>query len=300
MLFDLLQHLVGHQRSGAVSAHSAGVGALVAIVGGLVVLRGRQRDDGLTVGDRQHAGFRANQFLFNDQLIPCLAEFAIVTDPLNGFECLIACRAHDDTFASGQSVGFDDDRYVTFHFIAFHQVSAGAGGVAEHLIIGSGDIGAAEQILAEDLAGFELCGAFGGAEDVQIGVHKRIHNARGQRRLGSHDGQADIVLAGELDQLWEISAGNINVLRILCRARVTGGDENAVSKRALRKFPRQRMLSSAGANHQNIHETTPNSRLLEHKRALILDACYCEAKPARVFAYSHREKNVMHTSQRGS
>ena len=42
LLFDLGQHLVGDQRRRAVGAHAAGVRAVVAVAGRLVILAGGQ------------------------------------------------------------------------------------------------------------------------------------------------------------------------------------------------------------------------------------------------------------------
>ena len=84
VLFDPMQLLSVDDRSRAVGAHSAGVRAGIAVESALVVLRGRQGQNGLTIGDCQDADFLAVEPFLDDQLIPGIAEF--LGDSLHGLD----------------------------------------------------------------------------------------------------------------------------------------------------------------------------------------------------------------------
>ena len=61
-------------RRGRVRAHAAGVGAVVAVVAPLVILRRRQRQDVLAVRHHDEAGFLARQEFLDDDLVARVAE----------------------------------------------------------------------------------------------------------------------------------------------------------------------------------------------------------------------------------
>ncbi len=86
LFFDLAQIGGLHERSRAVRPHAAGVGAFVAVVGRLVILRGWERDDRRAVGDREDAGLFADEHFFDDDLIAGVAELAIERNAVHGVE----------------------------------------------------------------------------------------------------------------------------------------------------------------------------------------------------------------------
>src|SRR5205814_661889 len=67
------------------------------------------------------------------------------------------------------------------------QIADGLGRFAKHLVVGRGDVGRAEQVLAEDLAAFQFGGGAAGAEDSQPGRLEGIDDAGGQRSFGADD-----------------------------------------------------------------------------------------------------------------
>ena len=62
-----LGHRVGQDRRRRIGAHAAGVRALVAVEGALVVLRRAEGDDGLAVGEREEARLLALQEILDHQ-----------------------------------------------------------------------------------------------------------------------------------------------------------------------------------------------------------------------------------------
>src|SRR5690606_21653530 len=90
VLFDPVQHVGLNERRWAVGAHATRVGATVAVVGWLVILRRGQRDNGLAVGNRQHAGLLPIQSLFNNDLVAGLAEDPLPRDLVDGGQGIAA------------------------------------------------------------------------------------------------------------------------------------------------------------------------------------------------------------------
>ena len=115
----------------------------------------------------------------------------------------------------------------------------------------------AQQVLAEDLAGFQFGGGPAGAEDPQPGRLEGVDDAGGQRGLGPDHGQAHVVLLGELDQRREVGRLDVDVLAVQIGAGVAGGHEHAVRARALRDLPGQGVFPPPAADDQNVHAKVP-------------------------------------------
>ena len=104
--------------------------------------------------------------------------------------------------------------------------------------------------LGEILRAFELRRCACRTEDTQAGVPKSVDHAVRERRFRSDHGQLYSFLARELDQLVGLAQSNVLEARFARRAAVSRGDEDLLHARALREFPRNRMLSPAAANDQ--------------------------------------------------
>ena len=132
-------------------------------------------------------------------------------------------RADDDALAGGEAVGLDDDR-----ILARRDVLARRFGMVEDLELGRRHVGVAHQGLGEHLARFELGGVLRGAEDAQAGFLEVIDDAARQRFLGTDDGQADLFLLGETDELVEVVVVERDVDAVLGGAGVAGRAEDAL------------------------------------------------------------------------
>ena len=76
---------------------------------------------------------------------------------------------------------------------------------------------------------------------------------RGERNFRADDGQADLVLLGELDEPRKIGRREIDVLALGLGAGVARRDEHPFDAAALRDFPGERMFASAVADHKHFH-----------------------------------------------
>ena len=210
---------------------------------------GGEGDDGLAVGDCQHAGLFADESVLDDKTVAGLAELALAGDPFDGCERLLAAGADDHAFAGGQAVGLHHDGAL----VAVLQVRDRLLGVAEGAEVGRGHVGVAEQVLAEDLAGLELRGELAGPEGGYPRVGEGVDGPGRERRLGANDRQADLVLAGELDKRGDVAVGDVDVLGIGRRAGVARGDEHTIGAGALGDLPCQGVLAPTGTDDEDVH-----------------------------------------------
>ena len=188
-----------------------------------MILRGRQRDDGSTVGNRQHAHFVAVEPLFDDQLISRRAEFFILGNPVHSLDRHLSMRANKHSFSGRQAIGLHHHR----HIFSIAQVRSRSIQIAEHLKIGRGNIGLAEQVLAEHFAPFQLGRSFAGSEDAQLFRLKSIDDASHQRRFRPDHRQADVVFFGKANEPRKIGGRKIDILRIDRRAGIPRRDKYA-------------------------------------------------------------------------
>ena len=177
-------------------------------------------------------------------------------DAVDGVERLVAIVADDDAFAGGQAVGLDDDRRV----VAIVEIGRGGAGIAKDAVVGGRDVGVAQQVLAEDLARFQLGGGLRRAERLQAGLRERVDDAGGERRFGADDREVDLVLLREVEQALDVGRGDVDVLGVLSGAGVAGRDEHAIGAAALADFPGQRVFAATIANNENFHRAMRNCR----------------------------------------
>ena len=214
-----------------------------------MVLGRRQRDDRASVGDRQDAGFLPVESFFEDELPPGIAELAVHDDPLDGVEHVFASRADDHALAGGQPVGFDDQRhFLILVRVAVGDESLGALGVPEDVVVGRRHIGVAQQVLAEDLAAFELCGALEGPNTRSLAACNASTMPAASGASGPTTVSDDVVLFGELDQLREVGGTDRHIFRVFRRPGIARRYEHAFHARALRNLPRQGMFATTIAN----------------------------------------------------
>ncbi len=249
LLFDAVQHLFGNQRGRAVGPHAAGVGAVVEVVGPLVVLGRRQRDDRATVGNRQDARLLPVEALFDHDLIAGVAELPIAADAFDRFDRLGSGGTNKNSFAGRQSVGLDDHR----HILAVFEKRGGVIGIAKDLVVGGRHVGVPQQIFAEDFAPLEFRGNLARAENPEFGIAESIDQARNQRGFRTHDGELNLVLLGKLDQPRDVGGRNVDVFGFQCGTGIARRHENPIGAGALSELPSQRVFAAPFADNQYVH-----------------------------------------------
>ena len=153
--------LVGEDRHRRIGAHAAGVRALVAVEGALVVLRRGERDRGLAVAQREERDFLAGEKFLDHDLGAGRAEAAAEHHVDRGFGFGDRLRDHH-ALAEREPVGLDDDRRA----LRAHVGLGGRGG-GEALIGGGRDAVFPAQVLGEALRAFEPRRGLGRAEGAK-------------------------------------------------------------------------------------------------------------------------------------
>ena len=158
---DVGQHGGIDERGGAVGAHAARVGATVAVVGGLVVLKRRQRDDRSAVGDGHHAHLDPIEPFLDEDALGRGGKLLVATEAVECGERRSAIVAHEHTLARGEPVCLHHHRHV----FAGLEIVAGSGHAAKLAEHRGRDIAPVHDLLAEQFAALELRGLRRRAED---------------------------------------------------------------------------------------------------------------------------------------
>src|SRR5207245_1463461 len=95
-------------------------------------------------------------------------------------------------------------------------------GMVEDAELSSRDIGFAHRLLGKHFTRLELSRSSRGAEDAQAGLLEMVHDAQGQRFLGTNDGQANIFLPREAEQMLKIGYLDRYIDPVLSRACISG------------------------------------------------------------------------------
>ena len=94
------------------------------------------------------------------------------------------------------------------------------GSRAKNSVVGRGNPRLPHQVLGENFRPFQLGGVLAWPKDAQPFPLEDIDQTSGQRLLGSNNGQADPLLAGELHQAPLIAGFDRHILHVQRRARV--------------------------------------------------------------------------------
>jgi hypothetical protein len=97
----------------------------------------------------------------------------------------------------------------------------------------------------------------GGAEHLDPGGGEVVGEAGHQRHLGSHHHQIDSSIATEADDGRMVGHIEPHAFGDLGDAGIAGRAIELAEERACRHRPRQRVLASAGADEENVHQRNP-------------------------------------------
>ena len=195
-------------------------GPPVTVVPRLVILGGGQRQDRTVHTDHgDEAGFFAGKKFFDDDPSTGVAKGPVSQHVVDCGVSLFQRLRHDHALAGSEAIGLDDDRRTDlleirpgFFQVSERRVVRGRNPVPDHEFLGKG------------LGAFQACRLLAGAEAAQARAPEAIHDAGGQRRLGTDHGQPHVLFPGEFQQRVDVLGGHQGVahLGLQRRARIAG------------------------------------------------------------------------------
>ena len=128
-------------------------------------------------------------------------------------------------------------------------------GRAEALVGGGGNLVGLAQILGEALRAFQPCRPFGWAEGLDSRCFQIVDNARAQRHLGSDHDKFDVLVLGERDDGLMVGEVKRRTFGLTRYAGVAGRAVKLVGEWACGHLPGERVLTAAGTENEDVHET---------------------------------------------
>ena len=110
-----------------------------------------------------------------------------------------------------------------------------------------------EDLFGEDLAAFQLGGAFVWPEDPEVPGLKNVHDAGAQWRFGANDGEVDLLLGGERGQGIDVGGRDRHAFGQVGDAGVAGSSKEIRDPPALGEFPDQRVFAPAVSDDEDFH-----------------------------------------------
>jgi hypothetical protein len=178
----------------------------------------------------------------------------------------LARRRHDDALPCGQPVGLDDDRRTAAVDIRMRGADIG-----ERLVCGRRNAVPRHERLGVILRAFELRRSACWTEDLQAGSAKCVDDAGGERCLGTDDGERHRLASRELNERGDLGQRDVREARLSCRAGVAGRHEHLRDAGRLRDLPRERVLATAAADHQDVHFLVEREATHDIERAAVID-----------------------------
>ena len=219
-------HHIVHQRrwrprQRRVGPHTAGVESGVVVTDPLEVLGRAEGHDGRPVADAEDGHLGPVEELLDDEAPVGLGETGASV-----LERLGARVRDDDALAGGQPVVLDDVRGA-------ERVESGLDLVHRRAHVGEGSrhVGRGHDLLGEGLAALETSGLRGGPEDGEAGRPAVVGDTGDERRLGPHDDELDLVLAGEGRDRVTVEDVDRDAESRRVDARVAGGRDHRVDLR---------------------------------------------------------------------
>ena len=250
------QFRFGQERRWRISAHAAGVQALVAVQRAFVVLRRRKQFRRFAVAERVQGNLHAFEKFLNDHVRARRAKGLADHDFVHGLFRLGHVGANQNAFAQREAVGFH------------HAFAASAGGK----FLRGGNVversGAAVGMPYFSMNFWEKtlddsnCAAFWfGPQILQAVFLEQIHDAQRQRVVRADDGEINFLLLREGEQLRQIFRAELTHSTSCAVFRESFLRDAGVARRAphlrdvrrLRQFPDQRVFASARTDDENFH-----------------------------------------------
>lgn len=253
---DLLHTAAGHLGRvvgrGGDGAHAAGVGALVAVKGPLVILGGGHGNQMLPVAESQHGDLRAGHTLLDDHPGAGLAELAAVHHGTGGLLGFGYRLGHDNALAQGQAVSLHHDgRALGLN------VGQSRGELCKGLILCGWNVVLGHQILGKDFAGLDDGGVRPGAEGGNARILQGIHHAQGQGIVRRHHYKINGMGLGPGHHSIHVGGGEGDTLGQGGDTAVAGGAVKLFHLLTFRQCPGDGVLPPAAADQSKHSLLTP-------------------------------------------
>ena len=156
---DAILHRGVDDRRRRIGAHAAGVRPLVAVVRGLVVLRGGKRYRDFAIAQREEARFLAFHEFLDDDRSAGIAERLVDHRVVDGGAGFVHRSRDRDALARGKPVGLHHNRRALFAHIGFRGF-----GIGETAIGGGRNARARAKVFHKSFGAFDFGGELAGAE----------------------------------------------------------------------------------------------------------------------------------------
>ena len=246
---DALRGFLGQPRQGAVGAHAARVGALVAVAHALEVLGGLEGHDGGAVGEAEEGDLGSIEVVLDDDRSPVAGQAG--TRVVRG---LGAVGGHDDSLAGSQGVVLDDVGRTQIVECGLDLVHGGAGEGA-----GGSHAGIGHDLLRERLGGLESRRVLRRAEHGDPVVQHGIGDARDERGLRADDHEVDLLGGRASHDILRIHRIHGEGAAQLLQRRVTGLDDKLhglLGGRRSHKRSGDRVFATPVTNEKDLHDSS--------------------------------------------
>ncbi len=236
---------------GCVRAHTAGVRTGVAVAGPLVVAAERQRHHPLAVAEREGGHLRAFEQLLHHDDRAGGAEGPLHEAAPDRGDRIVAVRCHHHALAGREAVGLH-------HGTSAELVDERARllDVVEAPGAGRGDAAALQEFLREGLRSLETRCRGGRPEDDDAARVQRVGQPADQRELGADDDEIRAQMVNQTDHLRDVVDRGRMALGQLRDAGVPGSRQQARHGGILREPPHERVLATAAADDEDLHDVT--------------------------------------------
>ena len=194
------------ERQGSIGAHTARVGAEVAVVGTFVILTERHGIDATMIHEGHERELRALEEVFDHHF--AFAERLSHKHVAESVVRLGLVLRYNYAFAGSQTVVFENRGISP----AGTDVGDGFVVVGETAVRGCRHIVTCHELFGKLLAGLNLCGGFGVSEDGNACRAEGIHHACGETGFGSYDAEVDLLLLCEGEKGRNVGVGDGHAL----------------------------------------------------------------------------------------
>ena len=230
------------------AAHAARIGPGIAFAHALVVLRRLQHQHALAVRQREGAHFLARKAVLDHDPGARLAEGALDHGGAHGGFGLLHGRSDGDALAGGEAVRLHHDRRA-----ALADMGGGRIRVVEHRETGSGNAGAAREVLHEGLGAFQPRRRPVRPEYRDAVLPETVRQPGRQRRFRPDDDEVHALLPRQRRQALDILGGDRRAIGLGGDAGIARRAPEPLHQRGGRDRPDERMFAPAAAHHQNPH-----------------------------------------------